>query len=33
MKNPFDSALGTIVLGIGLTVGLWLLARWLVVGI
>jgi hypothetical protein len=30
MKNPFDTARGTIVLGIALTVALWSLARWLV---
>jgi hypothetical protein len=30
MRNLLDSAFGTILAGIALTVALWLLARWLV---
>ena len=30
MKNLLDTAFGTILAGVALTVALWLLARWLV---
>jgi hypothetical protein len=32
MKTPFDTATGTIVLGLLLTLGLFLIVRWLVLG-
>jgi hypothetical protein len=30
MKNLLDTAFGTILAGVALTLALWLLARWLV---
>lgn len=32
MKTPFDTATGTIVLGLLLTLGLFLIVRWLGLG-
>jgi hypothetical protein len=32
MKTPFDTAAGTIVLGLLLTLGLFQIVRWLVLG-
>jgi hypothetical protein len=32
MKIPFDTATGTIALGLLLTLGLFLIVRWLVLG-
>jgi hypothetical protein len=32
MRNLLDTARGTILAGVALTVALWLLARWLVAG-
>jgi hypothetical protein len=32
MKTPFDTATGTITLGLLLTLGLFLIVRWLVLG-
>lgn len=32
MKTPFDTATGTIVLGLLLALGLFLIVRWLVLG-